>query len=932
MAGEPAASGPGAGGKEAVPRFHALTIEAVEARLATGPHGLSEAEAARRIAADGLNRLPGRKPPSGLRRFLRQFRSLLIIVLLFAAAVTALLGHFVDAAVILGVVLANAAIGFVQEGRAERAIEGIRAMLAPQASVIREGRRRTVEAEQLAVGDLVLIEAGDRVPADLRVARSRNLQIAEAALTGESVPVDKSPDAVRADAPLAERSAVAFSGTLVTSGQGQGIVVATGARTEIGRIGALVAEVRPGQTPLLRQMDQFSRRLTVVILALAALIFAFAIVFEGYPIEEAFLAVVGISVAAIPEGLPAVLTITLAIGVRRMAHKNAIIRNLPAVETLGAVSVICTDKTGTLTRNEMTVRSVAAGDGGWRVTGVGYEPSGEILSETGAGPPDRIADLALAASLCNDATLHRSEEGWNVHGDPMEGALLAFASKAGLEPARLRELYPRRDAIPFAAEARFMATLHASDGAAAAFLKGAPERLLELCTSQGGADAEEPLDRTYWLEKTQRMAQSGERVLAFAVKRLPAELHRLEDPEMLEGAVLLGLVGLIDPPREEAVAAVRSCREAGIRVKMITGDHPATAAAIALEVGIGAGAGVATGADLDRADDAALEALAWSSDVFARTSPEHKLRLVRALQSGGAIVAMTGDGVNDSPALKQADVGVAMGRKGTEAAKEAAAMVLADDNFASIVAAVREGRTVYDNLKKVIAFALPTNGGESLTIVAAILLGLTLPITPVQILWINMVTAVALDLTLTFEPTEPGTMRRPPRARSEPLLSGFLVWRIAFVSLLFLAGAFAMFYWASSNGRPVEEARTLVVNTIVAMEIFYLFNVRFQHGPSITWRGVLGTRAVVVGVGLVTVLQLAFTYAPPFQLMFETRPVGLADGALTVAAGLALLIVLEAEKALLLRLRRSIRPLLNGPSGPERRPDASPGTASRAPL
>ncbi len=905
---KPGAQREGAAGR-ATPPFHALSTEEVELALATDRHGLTDQEAARRLAELGPNRLTEPPPPSPLVRFAAQFRNLLILVLLGAAAVTLLLGHWIDAAVIVGVVLANAVIGFVQEGRAEEAIGAIRKMLAPKASVIRGGARRTVDADRLVVGDLVLLEAGDRVPADIRLTGSRNLQIDEAALTGESVPVAKSPDAVDVETPLAGRRSLAFSGTLVLTGQGQGIVVATGDETEMGRIGTLVAGVRSLETPLLRQMNAFSRQLTVVILALAAGLFAFAVGVGGYPIEEAFLAIIGVAVAAIPEGLPAVLTITLAIGVRRMAQRNAIIRRLPAVETLGSVSVICTDKTGTLTRNEMTVRSVAVGDESLRVTGVGYDPKGQLVASQGemiAGTDGgrTVMDLALAAVLCNDASLHRSGEAWTAHGDPMEAALLVLGIKAGLDPEAARQRHRRLDAIPFEAEQRYMATLNEVDGQRLLYLKGAPERLLELCTAERRPGGDAPLDRARWLARTEAMAQAGERVLALAVRALPPGTDGIESPSDLEGAALLGLVGLIDPPREEAAAAVQSCRAAGIQVKMITGDHGATATAIARQLGLDTEAAAAMGADLERTRDEDLDAVARETAIFARTSPEHKLRLVRALQRDRAIVAMTGDGVNDAPALKQADVGVAMGHKGTEAAKEAADMVLADDNFASIVAAVREGRTVYDNLKKVIAFALPTNGGESLTIVAAILLGLTLPITPLQILWINMVTAVALDLTLTFEPTEPGTMQRPPRASSEPLLSPFLVWRIVFVSFLFVAGAFSIFYWATVRGLPIEEARTLVVNTIVAMEIFYLFNVRFQHGPSVTWRGILGTRAVIIGVGLVAALQLAFTYTPFFQLMFETRPVQLGDGLAAIAVGAALLLVLELEKRILALFRR----------------------------
>jgi len=887
--------------------FHAVSAVETERRLGTGKHGLTEAEAARRLAEHGPNRLPAPKQRGALTRFLAQFRNLLIVVLLVASAVTLLLGHRIDAAVIFGVVIANAIIGFVQEGRAEKAIEAIRTMLASEASVIREGLRRTVSAQELVAGDLVLLEAGDRVPADLRLVRSRNLQIAEAALTGESVPVVKSPAEVAPDTPLGSRSALAFSGTLVATGQGRGIVVATAGATEIGRIGALVAAVSEVETPLLRQMNQFSRRLTVIILALAIAIFAFAVMVGHYSAEDAFLAVVGVSVAAIPEGLPAVLTITLAIGVRRMAARKAIIRSLPAVETLGSVSVICTDKTGTLTRNEMTVHSVVASRASFAVTGVGYEPEGSVIRGDKAVDPASdatLAELVRAALLCNDATLGRSAEGWIVEGDPMEGALIVLGMKAGFQPEILRAKFPRLDVIPFEAEHRFMATLHDGSDAPFVFIKGAPERLLDMSDRQMDARGDAPLDRRFWHEQTEAMAHRGERVLALAVKSMPVGTREIAHGDVRTGAILLGLVGLIDPPREEALAAVRSCHEAGIQVKMITGDHATTARAIARQLEIKDHEKFATGADLDAADEEALRRIATGTNVFARASPEHKLRLVRALQAMGAVVAMTGDGVNDSPALKQADVGVAMGRKGTEAAKDAAKMVLLDDNFASIVAAVREGRTVYDNLKKVIAFTLPTNGGESLTIVAAILLGLTLPMTPVQILWINMITAVALDLTLTFEPAEPGTMRRPPRARDTPLLGAFLVWRIVFVSILFVAGAFGIFYWAQYRGLALEESRTLVVNTIVAMEIFYLFSVRFQHEPSITWRGILGTRAVLLGVALVTGLQFAFTYAPFMQIMFETRPVGLIDGTMTIAVGVGLLLVLEIEKLVLKHFRR----------------------------
>ena len=880
--------------------WHAAPVEEALQALATGHDGLDEQEASRRLAEHGLNRLPVAKRRSALRRFLAQFDNLLIYVLLASAAITLALGHGTDAAVIAAVVLINAAIGFVQEGRAERALSAIRGMLAPHASVMRGGHRLTVEAETLVPGDLVLLDPGDRVPADLRFLRTRNLRIEEAALTGESVPVDKSPAPVGAEAPLGDRSSVAFSGTLVAAGRGAGVVVATGADTEIGRVSALVGAVETLRTPLLRQMDGFARRLTFVVLGLSAAIFAFALLARGYAAEDAFLVVVGVAVAAIPEGLPAVMTIALAIGVRRMAARNAIVRRLPAVETLGSVSIICTDKTGTLTRNEMTVAAAVTSVATFAVSGEGYDPSGAVQhgeEEIDPGEHPVLRELARAALLCNDAALRRSDAGWVVDGDPMEGALVAFANKAGFDTQTLRPQLPRNDEIPFDAQHRFMATLH-HDHAGGAFLclKGAPERVLAMCDRQRGEVGDEPFDAAAWRERVEALAALGRRVLAVATKPMPPETRELAFAEVERGLTLLGLLGLIDPPREEAVAAVRDCQAAGIRVKMITGDHAATAGAIARQLGIENPHAVATGAELDGLDDAALRRAARDTDVFARTAPEHKLRLVEALQADGAVLAMTGDGVNDAPALKRADIGVAMGRKGTEAAKEAAEMVLADDNFASIVAAVREGRTVYDNVKKVIAWTLPTNGGEALTIIGAILIGLTLPITAVQILWINMVTAVALGLTLAFEPSERGAMHRPPRATDEPLLSGFVIWRIIFVSILFVIGTFGMFFWAESRGRSLEEARTLVVNTIVMMEIFYLFSVRFQHGPSLTWSGVLGTPAVLIGVGLVVLLQFAFTYAPPLQALFDTRPVGLLDGVAVVGAGVMLLAVLEFEK------------------------------------
>ena len=884
----------------AEPIWHALPAEAVLAELESRPEGLTSGEAEGRLARFGLNRLPEPPRKGPVARFLLQLHNLLIYVLLVAALLSLLFEHPVDAAVILGVALINAIVGFVQEGKAEAALEAIRSMVDPKASVLREGRRLTVPAERVVPGDIVLLEAGDRVPADLRLLRARNLKIDEAILTGESVPVDKSTNPAPREAALGDRPCMAFSGTFVVAGQGTGVVVATGAETELGKIGTLLGRVERLETPLLRQMAGFARTLTAVILSVSVAAFFFAWLVQGYPLDLSFMAVVGLAVAAIPEGLPAVMTITLAIGVQRMARRNAIIRRLPAVETLGSVSVICSDKTGTLTRNEMTVQTIRTASALVRVSGSGYAPEGEFSSDGTRIDPladPVLAELIEGGLLCNDAEVRHGEKGWVVDGDPMEGALVTLAMKAGLDPATLRKDLTRLDEIPFDSRHRFMATLHRSpDGERFVMVKGAPERLLEMCRAVRTAEGERPVDAAFWRAAAEELAAHGQRVLALARAPAPSGDRPLEPSDVEGDCVLLGLAGLIDPPREEAVAAVAECHTAGIRVVMITGDHATTAKEIARQLGIAREPSVATGNELDALDAEGFRRAAREVHVFARTTPEHKLRLVEALQADGRIVAMTGDGVNDAPALKRADVGVAMGLKGTEAAKEAAQIVLADDNFASIVAAVREGRTVYDNLMKVIGWTLPTNGGEAFTILAALAFGLALPVSPVQILWINMVTAVALGLTLAFEPTEPGTMRRPPRAPDQPILTGELAWRIVFVSLLFVCGAFGIFSWAESNGASLEEARTLVVNTIVVMEIFYLFSVRYAHGTSLTLEGLVGTPAVMIGVSSTVLAQLAFTYLPWMQTLFETRPVGPVEVVAVIGIGVALFLLCELEK------------------------------------
>lgn len=887
---------------------HAMAAAECLAALDAVEGGLAQAQAESRLAEFGPNRLP--EPPGrhAILRFLSQFHNVLIYVLLAAAAVTAGLGHGVDSGVILAVVLANAVIGFIQEGRAERAMDAIREMLAPRSSVLRDGRRTTIDSALLVPGDIVLLEAGEKVPADLRLVAVQGLRIEEAALTGESVPVDKAVDPVPAEAALGDRSSMAFSGSLVVAGAGRGVVVATGARTEIGTISGLLAGVQTLTTPLLHQMDSFARWLTFLILLIGAVLLAYGYFVGHLPFSELFMTVVGLSVAAIPEGLPAVLTITMAVGVQAMARRNAIVRQLPAIETLGSVSVICSDKTGTLTRNEMLAVSAVAAGRIYAVEGNGYAPKGSVrLGECDIDPGEHgaLSELARAAALCNDAAIHAHEDGWRVEGDPMEGALAALAAKiARTGPAPFAD-WTRLDSLPFDAKHRFMASLDRSpEGEVWIHVKGAPERLLAMCASQRTQDGgEEPLDEDFWRGQVEQIAAQGQRVLAFATRRV-VDGARLAGEELEGRMVLAGFAGLIDPPRKEAIAAIADCHAAGIRVKMITGDHRGTAAAIGRRIGLKNTDRVLTGGDLDRMGEAELAACVVDVDIFARTSPEHKLRLVTALQSHGLTVAMTGDGVNDAPALKRADAGVAMGRKGSAAAREAAEIVLADDNFASIAAAVRQGRTVYDNIKKVISWTLPTSAGEATTIVAALLLGLALPVTAVQILWVNLITATTLGLALAFEPTEEDTMRRPPRPRDAPLLTGELIWHIAFVSVLFLLAVFGVYSYAIDRGYALELARTMAMNTLVVLEIFHLFFIRNIYGASLTWAALRGTRIVWTTVVIVTLAQFAVTYLPPLQSVFSTGAVPFFDGVLIVAVGAVFFAIVELEKQMRLSVLR----------------------------
>ncbi len=889
--------------------WHHLPAEEVLDLMEVDPEtGLDVFVVKHRQEKYGPNELTTRSGPGPLKRFLLQFHQPLIYILIAAGTITLILREWVDTAVIFGVVLVNAGVGYLQEAKAVQAMEALAKTMTTEATVLRGGHQVRVPAPELVPGDVVQLQAGDKVPADLRLFRSRDLQIDESALTGESLPVEKRPEGIAHDIVLAERANMAYATALVTFGQAAGVVVGIGDDTEVGRISELIAQADDLATPLTKKIAAFSKLLLIVILGLGAVTFVVGLL-RGESVVDMFMAAVALAVGAIPEGLPAAVTITLAIGVSRMAKRRAIIRKLPAVETLGSTTVICTDKTGTLTQNQMTVQRIVAGGRDYLVSGGGYEPSGLIAAEdepdvaTSVAPDPALRAVLAAGVLCNDSMLMHEEDRWTVQGDPTEGALLTAGAKAGLERSALEAAAPRLDTIPFESLHQYMATLNEGPNGEPrqALMKGAVEVVLErsvdALTPDGGLA---PLDREAVLADVERLAGEGLRVLAFATgERPPGETDLGHDH--LTGLTFLGLQAMIDPPRPEAVAAVKACQTAGVRVKMITGDHAVTAAAIARQFGLVPDSddlpATLTGADLARLSDADLIARAEDTAVFARVTPEQKLRLVEALQSRGQVVAMTGDGVNDAPALKQSDIGTAMGISGTDVAKEAADMVLTDDNFASIEAAVEEGRGVFDNLTKFITWTLPTNLGEGLVILTAILLGTTLPIEPVQILWINMTTAVLLGLMLAFEPKEDGIMERPPRKPTTPILTPDLIERILLVGALLLVGAFGLFEWAQREGFSLEVSRTIAVNVFVTVELFYLFNCRsltrsYFRLPQFSNRWVLG------GVAIMIVLQMLYTYTPFMNAAFQSAPLEAWMWLPILGLGSVAFILVEIEKML----------------------------------
>ncbi|BAY73994.1 ATPase, E1-E2 type [Nostoc linckia NIES-25] len=882
--------------------WHTLTEQQVVQTLASHPEaGLSHEEASTRHEQMGANQLSTKDSKSPWLKFLEQFHQPLLYILLTAGVITLLLRDWIDAGVIFAVILINAIVGYIQESKAEGAIAALSKAVTTEATVIRDGQKTRLASAVLVVGDLVLLASGDKVPADLRLLSVRGLQVDESALTGESVPVEKATPSLAMETPLAERSNMAYAGSFVTFGQAEGIVVAIADATETGRISQLIESSTNLKTPLTRNIDKFSKTLLYVILGLAALTFAVGLG-QGESWIAVFKATVALVVSAIPEGLPAIVTVTLAIGVSRMARRNAIIRKLPAVETLGSTTVICSDKTGTLTENQMTVQKIYAGGQHYTVSGIGYAPDGEILMNQ--QPVDFNGDehIALwesleAGLLCNDSHIEWRDGQWNLVGTPTEGALIVAANKVGLTPENLEQL-PRIDTIPFESEFQYMATLHELDAKRrlnVIYLKGSVEAILQRCDYMLDERGQQTaLNPRAVEQEVARMANQGLRVLAFASKEVAAK-RSLERHDIAQGLVFLGLQGIIDPPREEAIAAVKACQSAGIQVKMITGDHALTAAAIARQMGIcSTEAQVFTGQQLTQMDEKKFAQAAEQGMVFARVTPEQKLRLVRALQLKGEIVAMTGDGVNDAPALKQADIGVAMGIAGAEVTKESADMLLTDDNFASIEAAVEEGRGVYRNLRKAIAFLLPINVGESMTILIAILLATVLPILPIQILWLNMVSSVGLIVPLAFEPKSGEVMQQPPRNPREKLLSGSLLQRILAISVFNWVVIFGVFQWILQTTGNEALARTMAINGLVAAEVFYLLSIT-QFLPSLVAR-IQGKRTPVayapaIGIVAVAILQCLFSQWSMMNQVFDTTPLTFTQALICMGVGLPVVFV-----------------------------------------
>lgn len=878
-------------------------INIIFQNLRTSPQGLSSEEASERLTQYGKNELPQKPPESILHILFRQINNPLIYVLLGSSLLAILMGEITDGFVVAGVVIINALIGFFQEYRSSQEIAALKGMVPNKTIVLRDKKPSTQMASSLVPGDILFLQAGDKIPADIRLFEAKGCKVMEAALTGESLPSEKTPQTLKADTALADRTNMAFSGTSVASGTAKGIVVETGLRTELGKINRMLTETVKTETPLTRSIARVAKTLTLVILLVSVILFAVALL-RGYPMADAVLAAITLAVAAIPEGIPAIITIALAIGVRRMAAQRAVIRHLPAVETLGSTTVICSDKTGTITRNEMTVRQLWTSNYNIHLSGIGYGPDGSL--EKDGQPitdlPREISELLTAGVLCNDAYLKNQNGKWEIEGDPTEGALLTSAIKAGLDIDSIRDSIRRIDSIPFESEYKFMATLNDLGGTKTLFVKGAPEVIINKC-------ALKPNQMETVSQATNNLAQEGMRILAFAKMELQPNTESISFDSVKQGLTFLGLQALIDPPREEVKIAIERCHTAGIKVKMITGDHQTTAAAIGRYLGIMSDQGSVPGNQLESLSEESLAETSAKVNIFSRVAPEHKLKLVGGLQKKGEIVAMTGDGVNDAPALKKADIGVAMGITGTDVSKDAADIILTDDNFATIVSAVEEGRRVYDNLIKSLAFVLPTNVGEALILLVAVasfpIVDGTplLPMSPVQILWINLVATISLALPLAFETKERNIMNRPPRKPKEPLLNPFVIFRTILVAVIITLIGIGLFLKEFSNAidagvmssGALSEAQTMAVTSIVFLQIFYMLNCRSLR-ESIFNIGVFSNPTVFLGIGILLALQLSYVHLPFMNRLFGSSALSFNSWAESALFGAIVLPVISIEK------------------------------------
>ncbi|WP_028842659.1 cation-transporting P-type ATPase [Thermodesulfovibrio yellowstonii] len=889
--------------------WYQISSKEIYQKLNTSEKGLTTEEVKRRLKQYGANRLTEEEKINRLKIFLHQFASPLIYILIIAGVVTILLKEYIDASVIFAAVIINAIIGYFQEYKAEQSVRALKRMLVPKAKVLRDGVERDITSEELVPGDIVLLYSGIRVPADIRLIHTVELKIDESILTGESLPVEKHHHVIKEEnLTHGDQKNMAFMGTIVVSGRAKGVVVETGMNTVFGKIAKHIKEAETVKAPLQDKITKFANAIGILVLSACLLLFIAGLII-GESIKDMFMTSVAAAVAAIPEGLPVVVTVALAVGVSRMAKHNAIVRKLHAVETLGSTTVIGSDKTGTLTKNEMTVKLIYDGKDVYEVEGSGYEPKGNILHNgLPVNPKERhhLIDVLRIGLLCNESSVYVENGEYKIQGDPTEAALIVSAMKVGLSPEEEKERYRQIAIIPFESERGYMATLHRHKGKKYLFVKGAPEKVLEMCIKDSFGNE---INREKILHMANEFAKRGLRILAFAYREIKEEIEEItckeiEKCDTVSGLVFAGLQGMIDPPRPEAIEAIKGCKSAGIRVVMITGDHAVTAKAIGEMLGISdSKSKVLTGKELERMSDEELFLKVKEVSVYARVSPEHKLRIVKQLKRHGEIVAVTGDGVNDAPALKAAHIGIAMGKSGTDVAKEASDMVLTDDNFASIFHAVREGRIVFDNIRKVTFFLIPTGVASILSIILAMLFSVPIPYVPAQILWINLVTNALQDIALAFEPGEKGVLTRPPRDPKEGIMSRLLIERTIIVGALISAGIVFNFINALESGASLERARTVAVTTMVFFQFFQAWNSRSEY-ESIFKISLLSNPFLFLSLIAATIAQLAFIYVPTLQWIFRTEPISIKDWQNVLLVALSVIIVVEIDKWLRRRWRK----------------------------